>query len=73
MASKRRIRRKACGSKRKFATEKEAQQQAYRVKNATGTTAYVKAYKCAHCNCWHWGNRNGGAATVKPSGDLHCH
>lgn len=72
MASKRRIRRKACGSKRKFATEKEAQTQAFRVKHATGTKAIVRAYKCPHCNCWHWGNANRGVIT-KFTGDLHCH
>lgn len=72
MASKRRIRRKACGSKRKFASEREALDQAFRVKYATGTKAYVNAYKCPHCNCWHWGNKRVITKQIS-AGELHCH
>lgn len=69
MASKRRIRRKACGSKRKFETEKAALSQALAVKRRTGTFAYVGAYKCSFCQCWHWGNKY--KAVSVPEGEFH--
>ena len=60
MASKRRIRRKACGSKRKFNSEQEAINHALAVKRHTGTKAFVSAYRCTFCHHWHWGNKHKG-------------
>ena len=56
MASKRRIRRNACGNKRRYAAKDEALAIAMRVKRETGTSRFVSAYRCKWCNNWHWGN-----------------
>jgi lipopolysaccharide biosynthesis regulator YciM len=49
MASKRRIRRKACGSKVKYSTDNLAKRAAY--------LTQMHAYKCPFCKQWHIGHR----------------
>jgi hypothetical protein len=50
MASKRRLRRKACTGKRMHATFADAQEAAVR------TRGRVQPYRCPHCNQWHVGH-----------------
>jgi hypothetical protein len=52
LASKRRVRRKQCGSKRKFETEFEARRNAKRLG--------ICWYKCSFCHKWHLGGSSKG-------------
>lgn len=54
MASKRRLRRKACGSKVKHATHEAAQIAAH--KSAKKFKQRLSAYKCQYCGCYHVGH-----------------
>lgn len=54
MASKRRLRRKQCGDKVKFATSKEAENAAkFRSKDSK---AWIASYKCQFCGFYHIGH-----------------
>jgi len=52
MASRRRLRRRECGSKVRF----ESLQQAIR---ARPWHRGLRAYECAHCHAYHLGHRGG--------------
>lgn len=57
MASKRRLRRQACGSKRKFATRKQAEDSMFAcVRAGKSRGGKVRAYSCAYCGQFHWGH-----------------
>ena len=57
MASKRRIRRNACGSKRRFASDAEAYRMGKIVQRRQGQRfGRVSSYRCPFCGCWHWGH-----------------
>ena len=58
MASKRRLRRKQCEGKRRYATQSDAQAQADRARGVDGGT-YIARYLCEFCNGWHIGHRPG--------------
>ncbi len=56
MASKRRLRRNQCGTKRRFPDEKAARaaiSQAYRKGITKGP---VTPYRCKWCGTFHWGH-----------------
>lgn len=57
MSSKRRIRRKACKGKRRYATAAEAGNAAWHVdqKSALGGRV-LHAYRCKFCNGYHFGH-----------------
>ena len=59
MASKRGVRRKMCGNKRKYKSKEEA----YGIKNRMrrqekmkGVAIRVNVYKCPHCGYFHMGH-----------------
>ncbi len=54
MASKRRIRRKSCGNKRRYMSGKEAQDAAIMLRRRTGD--YTEVYKCPWCQHYHHGH-----------------
>lgn len=60
MASKRRLRRKACGSKQQHATAVEANDAMHslirRLKKNGSPHAMLSIYKCPHGNHWHVGH-----------------
>lgn len=56
MASKRRLRRKACSGKRRYATAIEAEQAIRRLRYETKTLARMNAYRCPFCNKFHIGH-----------------
>jgi len=59
MASKRRIRRNACGSKSRYATEQEAAHAIWRMKQRLGfSLGFVVAYKCKWCKQFHIGHES---------------
>lgn len=57
MASKRRLRRKACGNKVKF-SERHHAEAAMRSCLRAGKTrgGKVRVYHCRHCQQFHWGH-----------------
>lgn len=55
MASKRRLRRKACGNKRHFADAKSAKTAMIGMINGTRTDFFYKVYKCNFCKKFHYG------------------
>lgn len=54
MASKRRLRRKNCDSKMRYAGKPEADTAAHFARVRSGD--WVMSYKCKHCNGWHIGH-----------------
>jgi hypothetical protein len=56
MASKRRIRRNACGRKRKYATEQLAKRAIGELARAAGPIGYLRPYKCSFCGQYHFGH-----------------
>lgn len=58
MASKRRIRRKACGSKQKFSTAKAAGDAAFGLQRRKGYSGPINTYRCPHCKQYHWGHNS---------------
>ena len=58
MASKRRLRRKQCEGKRRYATQAEAQTQADRSRGVDGGQC-IDPYLCDFCGGWHIGHRPG--------------
>jgi hypothetical protein len=57
MASKRRIRREACGNKRKYETEREALGAAMSAKKRGVAEGYLAPYRCGFCHKFHWGHK----------------
>jgi hypothetical protein len=58
MASKRRLKRKACTGKIKYAKVSAAIAASRALYKKTG--AYVQAYKCKYCSSYHVGHWRGG-------------
>lgn len=56
MASKRRLRRRSCEHKRRYATETLAAIVATAVRNETGSPTHW--YQCPRCGGWHVGRRS---------------
>jgi hypothetical protein len=56
MASKRRLRRKSCGSKRRFNTYQEAASAMVRMKIRTKTRDDLHTYACKFCGGYHFGH-----------------
>ena len=54
MASKRRLRRRACERKRDYPDQTTATAAARSLRRATGE--HVHAYRCQHCAAWHVGH-----------------
>lgn len=53
MSSKRRLRRKSCDGKKKFATQTEAMKIVWKMKS---DGEIVHTYKCQFCKGWHIGH-----------------
>lgn len=60
MASKRRVRRRSCESKRRFATQTEAVGAAKAASKNRGV--YMGTYRCRFCHRWHFGRPKGKGA-----------
>lgn len=56
MASKRRLRRKMCGSKQAFASEGNAEACIARLRRERKTTGWLASYRCQFCGAWHIGH-----------------
>jgi hypothetical protein len=56
MSSKRRLRRKACGSKQRFDTEAEAIAALRALTRAKGWQGLLVPYRCAFCGHFHFGH-----------------
>jgi hypothetical protein len=69
MASKRKIRRKECSGKRRYASREIAQRAVSRLKMNTKDTSYLKIYKCRWCSGWHFGHAPGSGRVM--SGRRH--
>lgn len=59
MGSKRRLRRKECEGKRRYATQGEAHTAALAAQKSATGGRYIEPYQCPHCNGWHIGHRPG--------------
>lgn len=61
MASKRRIRRKACGDKIRYETMQKAIDALTSAKRRgivkSRTTDHLNAYRCGFCGGYHWGHK----------------
>lgn len=56
MASKRRLRRNACGKKRRYGSANEALTAIKALTRAIGWQGYMVPYRCAFCNGFHFGH-----------------
>lgn len=57
MASKRRLRRNACGNKRRFTSSAEAFRMGKLVQRRQGQQfGRICSYRCSYCGAWHWGH-----------------
>jgi hypothetical protein len=68
MASKRNLRRKACGSKARFPDQETATNALRSLRRRTSTSGVMAAYRCQFCSGFHFGHapanvRQGIAAT----------
>ena len=59
MSSKRRLRRKECEGKRRFATQGEAHTAVQAAQKSATGGRYIDAYQCEHCAGWHIGHKPG--------------
>lgn len=59
MASKRRLRRKECGSKRRFESEEAANRTIGALRRSGGLQGYVHSYRCSRCGGFHFGHPPG--------------
>lgn len=59
MASKRRIRRKSCGTKERFTDSVAAQRRISELKRKTGDRAWINVYPCQFCKGYHIGHAPG--------------
>ena len=60
MASKRRIRRNACGSKKRYETEREARNAIIQYMKDFGKGHRMCSYRCKFCGGFHIGHRPSG-------------
>lgn len=56
MASKRRLRRKACGNKQRFATQDAAIAALRALTRSRGWHGYMAPYRCSFCGGFHYGH-----------------
>lgn len=56
MASKRRLRRKACGKKTRYDSQDEAVKALRALTRAIGWQGYMVPYRCAFCHGFHFGH-----------------
>ena len=56
MASKRRIRRKACTGKRRYTSAADALQAIKSLQHNKGWQGYMQPYLCPFCNGYHFGH-----------------
>lgn len=57
MSSKRRIRRKKCTGKKRYAAKEEAYAALWAIKQSDNYQyRHLQAYKCPFCKGWHLGN-----------------
>ena len=56
MASKRNLRRKACGGKQRFPTQAEAGAVAHRIASRNPARGALWAYRCDFCSGFHFGH-----------------
>lgn len=56
MASKRRIRRKVCGRKVRYATQADAQAAIITLTRSKGWLGYMVPYRCQFCGGFHFGH-----------------
>jgi hypothetical protein len=59
MGSKRRLRRKECEGKRRYATAGEASAAVNAARGSAAGGQYLEAYQCPHCGGWHIGHKPG--------------
>lgn len=59
MSSKRRLRRKQCGSKTKFEAPEHGQKAIANMRRRNTLLAYVVVYKCQFCGKYHIGHPMG--------------
>lgn len=59
MASKRRIRRRICSSKKRFEDVNSAMFAIRSLKKDTGTLSFFVPYKCKFCKKFHFGRTKG--------------
>jgi len=60
VASKRRMRRQACGSKRRYLTPEEGRVAIWQLNRTQGVPGYrghMNVYKCKFCHSYHVGHR----------------
>lgn len=56
MASKRRLRRKACTGKVRYGTQEDCDKVMRAVNSKSEVRQRMSAYKCKFCNGWHFGH-----------------
>lgn len=56
MASKRALRRKACGRKQRYGSAEEALAALKSLTRAKGWLGYMAPYRCAFCHGFHFGH-----------------
>jgi hypothetical protein len=57
MASKRQVRRRKCGTKRRFDTERAARAgMISAIARGVSTKGYASPYRCKFCGKYHWGH-----------------
>ena len=62
MASKRRIRRKACGKKIRYETAKDAGAGRHALNRSKGYQGQMNVYRCPFCGGYHIGHAGGTRA-----------
>jgi len=56
VASKRRIRRRSCGNKRRHVDETAARKEIHRLATSVGPIGFMVPYRCGFCSGWHIGH-----------------
>lgn len=57
MASKRRLRRRSCERKRRYASEASARSALLRTNRLSEFPRLMVPYRCRFCNGWHFGRQ----------------
>jgi hypothetical protein len=61
MASKRRLRRKQCGTKRRYESHIDANEVMMQIiRSGRKRGGWLHVYKCRFCHGWHFGHAMGG-------------
>lgn len=56
MASKRRLRRNACGKKRRYDSQDQALAAIKALTRSGGASGYLTPYRCPFCHAFHFGH-----------------